>query len=151
MVLRGDQKTFGLKPFHWGSDVCTLRKSLGVFSVHATPVTPSLAARKSSLHPFLFPCPRTHAAPSLLPACTMSSSAASLVQGEAAGGETLWKSQRMLVHSFIQAARLPLALSHPSLAQSTNAFPATRIVLSALPRPVMPSTKVLSLGTSPFI
>lgn len=47
MVFRGDQKTFVLKPFFRGSDVCTLRKSLGVFSVHATPTTPSLAARKS--------------------------------------------------------------------------------------------------------
>lgn len=87
VVFRGDQKTFVLKSFHWGSDVCTLRKSLfGGFQCPCHPHNSFASYQEVSLHPCLFPCPRTHAAPGLLPAFTMSSSAASLEQGEAAGG-----------------------------------------------------------------
>lgn len=152
VVFRGDQKTVVLKSFHWGSDVCMLRKSLFAgFHCPCHPHNSFTSYQEVSLHPCLFSCPRTHAAPGLLPACTVSSSAASLEQGEAAGGGAPLEELRNAGTFLYTSAHLPLALSHPSLAQSTNAFPATRNVRSALPCPVMPSTKVLSLETPRFI
>lgn len=47
--------------------------------------------------------------------------------------------------------RLPLAPGPTGLARSGDAFPATGNVPSPFSHPVMPSTKVLSLGIPPFI
>lgn len=76
---------FVLKPFHWGSDACRLKVFVwGVFSIHATPRTPPLAARKSpSIHVYS----PAHRAPGLLLNCTTSSSAASLAGGRQGKGE----------------------------------------------------------------
>lgn len=148
MVFRKDQKTFVLKPFHWGSDVCTLRKSLFWVFSGSMPPPQLLHYLPGSVPPSVFiPLP-THTRSPQLAACLHSVLFSSLGAGGGSGrrrppgrAEECW---RIPLYK-------PLALSHPGVARSTDAFPATSNVPSALPRPVMPSTKVLSLGTPRFI
>lgn len=149
MVFRRDQKTFVLKPFHWGSDVCMPRKSLfWGFSV-SMPPPQLLHWLPGSLLPSMFiPLP-THTHSSQLAACLHNVLFSSLLG--TGGGSKRGRPPGRAEECWCIPLHKPLALSHPGLAQSTDAFPATSSVPSAPPCPVMPSTKVLSLGTPCFI
>lgn len=122
---------------------------LEIFSVHATPTTPPLTARKS---PSIHVCSPAHARSPWFATRLHNVLFSSLL-----GGGRQDKGERPLekprnVGTFLhRRCSLPLAPSHPSLARNRDTFPVTRDVPSALPRLVLPSTTVLSLGIPPFI